>query len=108
MKNMIKTALLASSIALTCGCTNMHFDNSNTSAGEQSEPDWHHNVVFGLIEVSDPVDVKEQCGNKDWNSVHTQISFINGLAGALVGVILPGVWQPKTAQVTCANEGKAN
>jgi len=84
------------------GCTTIYFEN-NTQA-EQPSTDilerWHHNSVFALVEVSDPVNLSNECEGADWATVKSETSFINGLIGWIpyVGIF----WTPKTVTVQCA------
>ena len=82
-------------------CTTIHFDQNEPVAANpaRSESNWHHNMVFALIEVSQPVDLQERCGDNGWSSVKTEETFLNGLVSSLPYV--GWVWSPKTATVQC-------
>ncbi|MBY6186605.1 Bor family protein [Marinobacter hydrocarbonoclasticus] len=96
----IATALMATS--LLAGCHTIHFDHDQpvTSNDDKSTEQWHHNMALALVEVSDPVDLNNQCGENGWASVKTETSFINGLPGAVIPY-LGLLWTPKTATVQC-------
>ncbi len=98
---MIKYLLMALCL-LAAGCTTIHFDNGDTTgvAAKTVTEQWHHNVALALVEVSDPVDLKKECGAGEWSSVKTELSFVAGLAGAVVDLIAP-LWYPKNVEVTC-------
>jgi hypothetical protein len=87
-------------LVLVSGCTTIHFDNGDTSNPSTVKTQWHHNVVLALYEVSDPVNLKEECGSEQWTSVKTELSFINGLASSAVNFFIP-IWYPKTVEVSC-------
>ncbi len=80
---------------------------------------WQHSWVFGLVPPAE-INVKDRCPNSV-AKVETKVSFLNGLASALVGVavgeltrnqtndsravlggLAAGIWQPLSARVTCA------
>lgn len=79
---------------------------------------WQHSWVFGLVPPPE-INVGQQCP-AGVARVQTGVSFLNGLASALVGAAanqlmrnqgtdstgvafgLGGVWQPLSAKVTCA------
>ena len=84
---MNKTIIL--SILLLSGCTTINFENGAASNKEYTSEKWHHNVVLGLIEVSDPVDLEKECANKEWDTVQTEVSFLNGLASTAVNFFFP-------------------
>lgn len=88
--------------AMIClsGCTTINFENGTASNEAFETEKWHHNVALGLVEVSDPVNLEEECSNKDWERVQTELSFINGLASGVVNVFAP-IWYPKTVSVSC-------
>lgn len=96
----MKYIILFFSILLT-GCHTIHFDKNQPSSSAAVENEkWHHNWAFDLYEGSSPVNPKERCGDKQWSSVKTELSFVNGLAGNVGTMILP-LWYPKTASVSC-------
>ena len=93
--------ILAIFVILLSGYTTIHFDrNENLDLNATKSETWHHNVVFALVEVSDPVDLEKECGDKEWSSVKTELTFINGLVSGIVNSIAP-LWYPKTVEVSC-------
>lgn len=83
------------------GCTTIHFDNGTDVSGLANAQKWHHIGIISLVEFSAPVNLESECGNKEWSSVQTQLTPINMLAGFVAGLIVPGVWSPKSVEVTC-------
>lgn len=78
---------------------------------------WQHSWVFGLVPPPE-INVGERCA-EGVSKVETKVSFLNGLAAALVtaagasltaqssdtvyyGGALGGIWQPLSAKITCA------
>jgi len=45
--------------------------------------EWHHDAVFGLAEVSDPVDLGKRCDGRAWATVEVQETFVQGLVSAV-------------------------
>lgn len=85
---------------LLVGCHTIHFDKAEPSTSSVQYEQWHHNWAYDLFEGSSPVKPDEKCGDKEWNSVKTERSFINGIAGVVGTMVLP-IWYPKTASVSC-------
>ena len=98
MKNKLPLLAIALTLVLS-GCTTMHFDNGNMAKSGATQK-WHHNFAFALYEASAPVALDNECSNKNWASVKTELTFINGLASGAVNVLGP-IWYPKTVDVSC-------
>lgn len=89
------------SLALLCGACMHHSYTVGGGApnGRVVYERWHAHWLFGII-GEDNVDVNAVCpsGNA---TVRNDITFVNGLIGALVGVI----YYPTTVVVYCADGG---
>ncbi|KZZ44173.1 hypothetical protein A3759_30190 [Thalassolituus sp. HI0120] len=99
---MMKKVILAAALLLMAGCSTIHFDrNPEPQATPFQTEEWHHNAILALVEVSDPVNLEDKCeGNKEWTSVKTELTFVNGLVSGLVNIFFP-LWYPKTVEVSC-------
>ena len=101
----IKLLILLS--ILICGCTKMHFDNgpilNNSSVSDNKETieKWHHNIFADSQEVSDPVNLSKHCNNSEWESVKTEISFLNALSRFPQEILKLPIWYPKTVTILC-------
>ena len=101
----IKLLILLS--ILICGCTKMHFDNgpilNNSSVSDNKETieKWHHNLFFDTWEVSDSVNLSKHCNNSEWESVKTEISFLNALSRFPQEILKLPIWYPKTVTILC-------
>lgn len=99
MKNILISLL---TIGLLSGCSTINFEKEKIIGSKASDEviysSWHHNVAFSLFEASSPVDLTNECGDKSWSSVKTELSFINGFASS---VVMGPLWYPKTVEVTC-------
>lgn len=97
----MKKIIFAALVLLNSGCTQMYFDRAEpvlpNTANAHSQ--WHSNMFFSLVEVSDPVDLQQQCGAGEWQSVKTETSFANGLIGVIP--YMGWIWTPKTVTVQC-------
>jgi hypothetical protein len=98
-ENEMKKVFLAISILLS-GCTTIHFDNGSIDTNAQVQEKWHHNYLFALIEGSAPINLENECEDKEWSSVKTELSFINVLASFPVNLLGP-IWFPKTVDISC-------
>ena len=66
------------------GCYKISFNNGPVSTQQAfREGEWHHNGVFGLVEFSEPVDMKNRCDGKNWSTVKTHMTFIQGLVSGV-------------------------
>ncbi len=63
---------------------------------------WHHHWIAGLISPDHVLEIQELCPSGD-ATIHEEISFLNGLVGALTS----GIYQPTTVQVRCRRPRRA-
>ena len=97
----MKTILLITAMMTITGCSTIHFDNGIPAPNPSSiSSKWHHNVALGLMEISQPVNLKKECQSKQWSSVKTELSATNGLASIIINSALP-LWYPKTVTISC-------
>ena len=76
---MKKSLFLCVFLGLT-GCWTMHFTKKNYQPTGYSYSQWHHIGLLGLMEFSDPVNLKSTCGGEDnWQAVRVQTGFLQGL-----------------------------
>ncbi|MDP8223651.1 MAG: hypothetical protein P9L99_09850 [Candidatus Lernaella stagnicola] len=103
MKKFVLIVLVVAVIALfTTGCFKHTFDvGKGATSGQTVYSKWHSHWLFGII-GDDTVDVKKLCpsGNA---TIHNEISFVNGLIGAFVGI----VYYPTTVTIKCRSGKKA-
>ncbi len=93
--------ILITAVILLSGCTTIHFDRSDTmDLNATQKTSWHHNAFLALAEISDPVNLEQKCGEQEWTSVKTELTFMNGLASGFINQIAP-LWYPKTVTVSC-------
>ncbi|SHH23257.1 Bor/Iss family lipoprotein [Ferrimonas marina] len=99
---MKKSLVAVAALVLLSGCHTIHFDHDQPVATNQavSQSQWHHNMALSLVEVSQPVNLEQACGNNGWDSVTTETTFLNGLPTAVIPY-LGLLWTPKTATVQC-------
>lgn len=83
------------------GCSTIYFENGKGVAPIDVSERWHHNLAFGLYELSAPVDPKQACDGRSWVSVKTEHGFLNGLAAIPVNSVVPFLWYPKTVEIGC-------
>lgn len=96
--NLLKLGPLFLAISLgALGCYKHSFTTG--SGGDTSSnarySSWHHHFLLGIIGEKN-VDVKSVCpsGNA---TIKDEVSFVNGLVGALVGII----YYPSTVEIYC-------
>jgi len=96
MMRTLKVALLVFG-SLVAGCYRIKYTTNQTPAAAPNYDQWHHNMIFGLAEISDPVNVSQACPNAV-AAVENQQTFVNGLVTWLT---LGFIWEPTTVTVTC-------
>jgi hypothetical protein len=101
----MKTLIVVSLTALTLsGCFTMHIENGapvDPNSAGRSVNEWHHDIVFGLAEISQPINLGEKC-ESGWLEVKNEKSFIQGLIGALTW----SMYTPWDAKYTCKKKSK--
>ena len=61
------------------------------------DSEFHDIGIFGLVEFSKPVNLKAECGEKNWESVET----VNGFLTGLVTAVTYGLYSPWGYAVSC-------
>ena len=117
---MRKHLALWAGVLLVTGCyriTVLHGTQPPPSNSTVIDYPWQHGWVFGLVPPPE-INVGGRCP-AGVSKVETRVSFLNGLASALVGVAVDGLvrssndslfigagaaglWQPMSAKITCA------
>lgn len=92
-----KWACLAA-LALTA-CYHQVVDTGLPAGSTKIEKPWTATWIFGLVPAT-PIDVRTQCPN-GVAIVDTQMTFLNGLVGALTF----GIFTPLSVSVTCSGSG---
>jgi Bor protein len=95
----ISTFALCAALVSAAGCNQIYYHNAtpavaNKAAAQYNE--WHHDGVFGLVEFSEPVNLKARC-ERGWNTVETENSFLTGLVSAFTYAL----YTPREANVVC-------
>jgi len=102
MKKMIGLLLILALAFALVGCYK-HTYNVGAGApnGKVVYEKWHSHWFFGIIGVTE-LDIKEICQSGD-ATIHDEVSFLNGLVGAFVGII----YYPTTATIQCKGGNRA-
>ena len=100
--NMSRLAGFGLLSVLCAGCSTIQFQNGPSTQPREISNEWHHIAAFSLMEVSDPVDLTDRCNGKAWDTVTTERTFINGLAGMIDSLIIGvDLWEPWTVEYSC-------
>ena len=102
----MKTTLLACILFFSLsGCGTITFVQYEQPGEHKTTKRWHHATLNGLVELSQPLDVRVVCGSKAWTNVTIERTFTNIVVGALVPS-LPYVsfYVPWTNKVECFEE----
>jgi hypothetical protein len=97
----IKAGLTGFACLVITACSTIQFDRNTASTAEaKTHQQWHHNFVFALYEGSKPVNLVEICPQNSWQSVKTEVSFLNVLAAVPANYFAP-IWYPQTVDISC-------
>jgi len=91
-------AFLFASLFLATGCFHVSYVSNKPQAATPAYDGWHSDVVWGLAEVSDPVDVPKLCPG-GFARIESQLTFVQGL----VQYITFGIYNPQNVTVTCGS-----
>lgn len=98
---LIRILKIATSVAAIhlAGCSTITFENSGNVEGATSTYEkWHHIWAFDLYEGSKPVNLEATCSGKQWQTVTTETSFLNGFTE----IFTSPVWYPESVSVNCS------
>ena len=99
MKSRLTLGVLVIASLLT-GCHKIYYHKTPSMVANKSAAtvnEWHHIGVVGLVEFSEPTNLKRYCADTTWNSVETENSFLTGLVSA----VTYGLYTPRMANVMC-------
>jgi hypothetical protein len=82
-------------------CYHQVVDTGLPAGSTKIDKPWTATWIFGLVPAT-PIDVRTQCPN-GVAIVDTQMTFVNGLVGALT----LGIYTPLSVSVTCSGSGAA-
>ena len=102
MNRLLRTAVLATILATVTGCYHTTINTELTPSSQVIDVPWAPSFVFGLVPPK-TVETAEECTN-GVARVETEITFLNGLVGA----ITLGIFTPMHIKVTCAEGGSAS
>jgi hypothetical protein len=97
----MKRSALLLALALSSGCYKMNYINAAPSGAQGFQDEWRDIIIFGLVELDDPVALDQVCPN-GWAKVHNERTFENGLVSFALSLILLGwVYTPHATTVWC-------
>lgn len=86
---------------VVAGCSTIEFVDTTQVRSFESYESMHHNLVYSLIEISDPVDLR-QC-ESGWQSVVVEDSVLTVIVGNLDSFFIGiDVWDPWAVTIHCA------
>jgi hypothetical protein len=86
LKKFIFTIIVSS--FLFNGCTTMYFHNGEVSEEPELKYKQNHvNMLFSLIETSDPLVLEQQC-KEDWKTIKVERSFGDVLISSLENIVI--------------------
>jgi hypothetical protein len=94
MRRLLLVGLL---VLAQAACYHATVRNVGPSPGGLTYNKWSHSWIYGLVPPAD-VDAAATCGDREPAVVETQLTFVNGLVGALTF----GIYTPMTITVQCS------
>ncbi len=99
-QRIIKRYVAGLVVLLGSGCSTIHFDNGVSTPAEEKYSEYHHLAGLDLVELSEPVDLKQRCTGKGWHSVKTERTLLNGV----VSLITQPFYSPWEVNYTCQQD----
>jgi hypothetical protein len=101
---VLRALLIAGAVAAGAGCytTRIHSGMPGSTPSLLATDRWHHTVVAGVAEISDPIDLEALCP-QGWASIHEEYTFLNGLVAGVTSQI----YTPRVYTVTCSGGAAA-
>jgi hypothetical protein len=94
---LLLVATLLASFTFTGCMTHTYRTGLRPAQAEADYDSWHHHILWGLVTLSDEIDLREIC--PDGAAVmHNKQTFLNGF----VGYLTIGIYSPSTVKVWCA------
>ncbi|WP_419811977.1 hypothetical protein [Bacterioplanoides sp.] len=79
-------------LLLLCGCATMTFtQQTERPVSDEKIQHWHHTIINGIVEVSEPANLYTDCRGKPWQSAQVEFRFKNVLAGGFANVVAESV-----------------
>ncbi|WP_157729705.1 hypothetical protein [Bacterioplanes sanyensis] len=69
-------------LLVTSGCGTMVFHQDlpdNYRPGNYESEKWHDTTIDGMVEISEPVNLYQECRGKPWANIEIEYTFTNGL-----------------------------
>lgn len=94
-KKMLKAglAVVLVSVSLLSGCASMTFtqDVPDRPLKREKVQHWHHTIINGMVEVSEPANLYRDCRGKPWKSAEVEFRLKNGLVGGVANAAIDSV-----------------
>ncbi|MCP4409417.1 MAG: hypothetical protein GY807_17040 [Gammaproteobacteria bacterium] len=83
IKTVRNYLIVGAMVITTSACSTIKFYNDEAKPDAQAYSEYHHMAGLDLVEVSDPVDMRQRCDGEQWQYVTTERTFANGVVSAL-------------------------
>jgi len=94
------------------GCASMTFTQDIERPRQAATiQHWHHTVLNGMVEVSEPVNLYKDCMGRPWHSAEVEFRFKNGLVGGIANSVIDAAlftsswlafYSPWNVEIECA------
>lgn len=87
------SAVIVLSLSVLSGCASMTFtqDVPDRPQKQENVQHWHHTIINGMVEVSEPANLYRDCRGKPWKSAEVEFRFKNGFVGGVANAVIDSV-----------------
>ena len=103
MRRAVIGLSLAATLAGGCYTTVYQFGQPPVMPSSTYWETWHHQLLFALVEISDPVDLVRACPQGSVSEIREKVSFLNGLVTGVIRAALFGfpLWNAREVSAWC-------
>lgn len=81
--------LIYVSLFMLGGCASMTFTQDvNRPVNGKKIQHWHHSMINGMVEISEPANLYKDCHGKQWHSAEVEFRFKNAVVGTISDSII--------------------
>lgn len=94
IKQTVKKITLVSALLLSSACSTMHFTQNNAEHREASNSvssRWHSTTLNGMVEISHPINLYQDCDGQPWHKVTVELGAKEGMTSTLVDSLVNSI-----------------
>lgn len=100
--NMIRVSLLALASQVVLACSTVTFVQFDQEGEQAVERRWHHSTLNGMVEISQPLDIRKVCGTTTWTQITTEFTWQNFFVSSVIpSANFFSFYSPWTNKIEC-------